>query len=148
MLWIRQMKRYERPSQAALLTPTFSLLSNKHTAQGYHLKATEHHMKSLPTMYKYQGALTWAPQNDNRNWINYGANKQSHVLVESIPWLKLRPLTQYHTVFPSSVCGHIVSRVPFLEHGKLLSQTFDYPAPPLLCCLPSMSYCLHAEMKD
>lgn len=57
-----------------------------------------------------------------------------------------------HTVscgFPSAVvCGRIVSRVPFLEHGKLLSQTFDYTAPPLLLCLLSMSYCLHAEMKD
>lgn len=57
-----------------------------------------------------------------------------------------------HTVscgFPLAVaCGRIVSRVPFLEHGKLLSQTFDYTAPPLLLCLLSMSYCLHAEMKD
>lgn len=30
----------------------------------------------------------------------------------------------------AAVCGHIVSGGPFLEHGKLPPQTFDYTAPP------------------
>lgn len=84
---------------------------------------------------------------DGNSGIYFIANNASAgVHVDTVITAAASPAAS-HASPSAAVCGHIVSRVPFLEHGKLPPQTFDYTAPPLLLCLLSMSYCLHAEMK-
>lgn len=152
------MKRYEGrstswPSQAVLLTATFSLFPSTR------LRVT---LWTLNVWLLYMGKKGFFRANIKEpslmlmpHQMSTGAEYISQLISNLTRVLRVYTaikIAASHTVscgFPSAVvCGRIVSRVPFLEHGKLLSQTFDYTAPPLLLCLLSMSYCLHAEMKD
>lgn len=127
------MKRYEGqslnwPSQAALPTAIFSLfpflpweqpqcsgIPYKSWICGYTKYRTQVlHYHASPNNELYATGVKCPA------WL---ANKQSHTVIESLyrNWKCSLSCGFLYTV----VCGHILSRVFFLEHGKLVSQTFD-----------------------